>query len=115
MIRQLPEWIGTHPGVAIPPRVKLRIWERCKGACGLSGRKIMPGDRPEYDHIIALVNGGEHRESNLQVVIADKHKIKTAADVAEKARIRSTSRPMDGSKNSPWRKPFNGSAVRRHP
>ena len=79
--RAVEEWRGATPDAAIPARVKLRIWERCGGRCALSGRKIMPGDAHDYDHIIPLGLGGEHRETNLQLVSADAHKQKTRADV----------------------------------
>lgn len=84
--RSIPEWIGKHPDQAVPSRVRLRIFERYRGRCHLSGRKIMPGDAWDLDHIIALVNGGQHRETNLAPALRDKHREKTRADVAEKAR-----------------------------
>jgi 5-methylcytosine-specific restriction endonuclease McrA len=76
-MRAVPEWIGAHPDQAIPPRVKLRVWERCGGRCALSGKKLMPGDAYDFDHILALANGGENREKNLQLVSRDKHREKT--------------------------------------
>ncbi len=88
--RSVPEWIGSSPDAAIPPRVRLRVFERHAGKCHLSGRKIMPGDAWDCDHIIALCNGGEHRESNLAPALRDKHRAKTAEDVAEKAKTRRT-------------------------
>jgi len=84
--RAVPEWIGAHPDVAIPRKVKARIWARCDGRCALSGRKIQPGDAYDFDHITALANGGEHRESNLQLVCREAHKAKTQADRAEQAK-----------------------------
>lgn len=85
--RSTEEWIGSTPDAAIPPRVRLRIFERHEGRCYLSGIKIMPGDKWDCDHIVALCNGGEHRESNLAPALRDKHREKTAADVAERAKI----------------------------
>jgi 5-methylcytosine-specific restriction enzyme A len=87
MARAVPEWIGKTPDSAIPPRVKLRVWERQGGRCALTGVKINPGDRWEVDHIVALINGGENREDNLQIVLAFAHKAKTKADVDEKAKV----------------------------
>ena len=86
MSRSLPEWIGKTPDSAIPPRVKLRVWERCEGKCALTGRKLRPGDAYEFDHILALANGGEHREANLQLVCSAAHKEKTRSDVALKSK-----------------------------
>lgn len=86
MPRAVAEWVGKTPDAKIPPRVRLRVWERCKGTCHLTGRKIMAGDAWDLDHVVALINGGEHRESNLAPALRDKHREKTAEDVANKAR-----------------------------
>lgn len=86
MTRALAEWIGKTDDAKVPPRVRLRIFEREGGMCHLSGRKIMPGEPWDLDHKAALINGGQHRETNLFPALRDKHKIKTAADVAEKAK-----------------------------
>ena len=85
MSRSVPEWIGSSDDAKVPPRVRLRIWEREDGKCWISGRKIMPGEPWELDHKVALINGGEHRESNLFPALKDKHREKTKLDVAEKA------------------------------
>jgi 5-methylcytosine-specific restriction endonuclease McrA len=121
--RSVPEWIAKHPDQQVPPHVRLRIFDREGGRCHLSGRKIMPGDLWDLDHKIALINGGEHRESNLFPALRDKHRQKTAEDVAEKAataRVRSKHlgikkprNPMPGSKASPYRKRMDGTVERR--
>jgi 5-methylcytosine-specific restriction protein A len=87
MSRSTPEWIGKTSDTAIPDRVRLRIFERHGGICHLSRRKIKSGEPWDLDHIVALVNGGAHRESNLAPALRDKHREKTAADVAEKAMV----------------------------
>jgi len=86
-MRAVPLWVGSTPDAKIPERVKLRIWEREQGRCWISGRKIMPGDPFDFDHKIALCNGGTHSEDNLAPALRDKHREKTAQDVAEKARV----------------------------
>jgi 5-methylcytosine-specific restriction endonuclease McrA len=88
MTRSVEEWIGKTDDQAIPPRVRLRVFERHGGICHLSGRKIMPGDAWDVDHVIALVNGGEHRESNMAPALRTEHRKKTARDVAQKAKDR---------------------------
>lgn len=88
MTRSTDEWIGKTDDQAIPPRVRLRVFERHGGICHLSGRKIMPGDAWDADHVIALVNGGEHRESNMAPALRTEHRKKTARDVAQKAKDR---------------------------
>jgi 5-methylcytosine-specific restriction protein A len=123
MSRSVPEWIGKTDDSTIPPRVRLRVFERHGGICHLAGRKIMPGEPWDCDHVIALVNGGEHRESNLAPALRDKHREKTAEDVAEKATvgrkrmkslgIKAKGRPMPGSRASGIKRKFNGEVVRR--
>lgn len=86
MSRSLPEWIGASDDTAIPPRVRLRVFEAHGGVCYLSKRKIMPGEAWDCDHVIAIINGGENRESNLAPALKDKHREKTAADVDTKSK-----------------------------
>lgn len=85
--RAVPEWIGSSPDAKVPPHVRLRVFDAHKGRCHISGRRIEAGEAWELDHIVALVNGGEHRESNLAPALKDKHREKTAADVAEKSKV----------------------------
>lgn len=87
MSRARPEWIGKTDDSKVPPHVRARIFKNRGGRCHLSGRKIRPGEPWDLDHIVALVNGGENRESNLAPALRDKHRQKTAADVAEKATV----------------------------
>jgi len=121
-MRAVPEWVATHDDQAIPPRVKVRIFERHEGRCYLSGLKINPGDKWECEHQLALSLGGEHRESNLAPALVAPHKIKTTADRRMKAKndrvrkrhlgIRKTSR-FPGSRDSAWKKKIDGTVVRR--
>jgi 5-methylcytosine-specific restriction endonuclease McrA len=85
--RELPEWIGKTPDTPAPARVRLRVFEAHGGRCYLSGRKIMPGDAWELDHVRAIINGGENREANLAPALKAAHREKTNADVAEKAKV----------------------------
>ncbi len=85
-MRQLDEWIGATDDTPPPARVKARLWKlkpNCVG-CGLPTNDSTR--KPQFDHRIALVNGGENRESNLQILCADCHQVKTYADVAMKSR-----------------------------
>ncbi len=91
MSRAVEEWVGKHDDAAVPPRVRARICLAHDGICHLSVRKIATGEPWDLDHVIALINGGEHRESNLAPALRDKHREKTKADVkikAKSARIR---------------------------
>ena len=121
--RKVPEWIGKTPDTKIPPRVILRVLEKYGGKCAETGVKIRAGGGWQMDHIIALTNGGENRETNLQPLITKAHKEKTAADVATKAkdrRIKSKhlgiAKPkssFSGSKNSKWKRKVDGTVVPR--
>lgn len=87
MSREVPEWIGKNDDTAIPPRVRLRVFERHGGICHISGRLIRAGESWQIDHRVPLIAGGEHRESNLVPALTDKHKVKTKLDVAEKSKV----------------------------
>ena len=123
MSRSTPEWIGKTDDTPVPARVRLRLWDKAGGRCQSCNRKIMAGEAWEVDHVKAVINGGENRESNFQVLCSNCHKPKTRADVAEKARtarkrkahlgIKSKSRPIPGSRNSPFRKRMDGTVERR--
>lgn len=86
MSRSVEEWIGATPATRIPPRVRLRVFYRDSGICQCGcGRLIHAGERWQTDHTIALVNGGENRESNLRTLLIKHHAVKTKADIAEKS------------------------------
>jgi 5-methylcytosine-specific restriction protein A len=103
MSRALPEWVGKTDDEKVPPRVRARIFARHNGVCHLSERKIMAGEPWDLDHIVALINGGQHRESNLAPVLRDKHRRKTAEDVAEKARVAAIRASHIGANGPPRR------------
>src|SRR6185312_4194683 len=122
MSRSTEEWVATHDDQAVPPRVRLRIFERHEGRCYLSGRKIMPGDKWDVEHKQALSLGGEHREGNMAPALVAPHKVKTKSDRRMKAKndrvrkkylgIRKPSK-FACSKDSPFKKKFDGTVVRR--
>lgn len=124
MSRSVDEWIGKSDDQAVPPRVRLRIWDKADGHCEICTRKINAGERWVADHKKAIVNGGANRESNLQLICdwCDR-KVKTPADVAEKAEvyavrtkhlgISESKTPMPFGRKSPWKKKFDGTIVRR--
>lgn len=84
--RSVPEWIGKTPDTPAPARVRLRVFEAHGGICYLTERKIQAGEKWQVDHKLAIINGGENRESNLAPVLVEPHKEKTAKDVAQKAK-----------------------------
>lgn len=123
-MRSVPEWIGATDDAAIPPRVRLRVFNRYGGICQLSGRKIMPGNEWDADHIKALWKGGEHRESNLWPVLRSEHRRKSAAEQSEQAKAdriakkhlgikARQSRPLPGTKASGIKKAMSGAVIDR--
>lgn len=114
--RTVKEWVGARPETPAPPRVKVRIVTAQDGICGCGcGVKLgMCGEAIEFDHKQALINGGENRESNLQALRAQCHKVKTKADVKEKSTVARKTASHLGFKpkkrKMPYRK-FDGTAV----
>lgn len=86
MSRAVEEWRGKSDDAPIPARVRLRVFERHHGVCHISGRKIAAGEAWDCDHVVALINGGENRESNLAPALREKHREKTAEDMAIKSK-----------------------------
>jgi 5-methylcytosine-specific restriction protein A len=123
MTRSLPEWIGRTPDSAVPPRVRVRIFDRYEGRCQCGcNRKIMAGEKWDCEDTIAIINGGERRESNLKPWLSEHHPKKTAADVAEKSRVyRKRAKHLGVKKRSAFacsrdgvfKKKMDGSVVRR--
>ncbi len=124
MTRSLPEWIGSGPDAKIPDRVRVRIFQRYDGICQCGcARRIAAGEPWDAEDEIAIINGGERRESNLRPFLAEHHPAKTKRDVAIKSKtyrmakrhlgIRRTSRPLPGSRASGWKHKMTGEWVRR--
>ena len=123
MARSVPEWVAKGDDEPVPPRVRLRVFERFGGICCECGVKIS-GKRWICDHRKAIINGGENRESNLGPIHEACDKTKTADDVAEKsknARVRAKhlglrkrkGPPMPGSRDSPFKRKIGGGFERR--
>jgi 5-methylcytosine-specific restriction protein A len=86
-MRSVPEWIGKTDDEKPPKRVGVRVFDKWQGRDYRTGRKIMAADKWHLDHIRALCNGGENRESNLAPVLVSEHKIKTREDLKEKSKV----------------------------
>lgn len=86
MTRIVTEWIGKTDDAAIPARVKIRVFEKHKGKCAITGKRLHPGEW-DCDHIVALKDGGEHRESNMQPVWRGAHRKKTANENSARAKV----------------------------
>jgi 5-methylcytosine-specific restriction enzyme A len=84
--RPVSEWIASSPNASIPPRVRLRILLAYGGRCQCGcNRKIGACEDWQCDDRVALINGGERRESNLWPLLTEHHKNKTKNDVAIKS------------------------------
>lgn len=87
MPRSVALWTGATPDSAIPPRVRLRVWDRCEGKCHRCGRQIPVGDAWILEHLVALINGGANAEANLCLTCSWCKPLKDREDVAEKAKV----------------------------
>lgn len=114
MARSVPEWRGKTPDTKIPDRVRVRVFELYDGWCQLCGGAIMQTKDYAADHRVALINGGENRESNLQPTHVWCHQAKTRQDVSYKAKVyKKRRRAIAGAKPrtiTRWRK-FDGTIV----
>lgn len=124
-MRSVKEWIGKTDDSRIPNRVRIRIFEHWGGICHHSGRRIMAGEAWALDHIIAIANGGEHRETNLAPILIWPHKEKTKADRKIQSLIfkikkrhlglhKPKGRPMAGTRASGWKRRMDGTWERRN-
>lgn len=117
MSRTVPEWIGKTDDTRPPPRVLLRIFLRYDGRCQCGCKRVIRcgwGEKWDADHIIALCNGGENRESNYQPLLVEHHKDKTRADVRIKARTDKRRKSHYGVKKQGWTIPgrkFDGTPI----
>ena len=82
--RSVEEWIGRTNDERPPPHVVQRIFDRWNGVCHISGHQIIPGDAWDLDHIKALEDDGENRESNLAPAWRPKHREKTAKENSQR-------------------------------
>lgn len=88
MPRSVKEWIGRNDD-AMPPKSAFdRLYAKQGGKDAITGIEFAPGDRIVRDHIVPLIDGGENRESNLQLITEKTHKLKTAREAMERAKTR---------------------------
>jgi 5-methylcytosine-specific restriction endonuclease McrA len=88
MPRTTKEWIGRNDD-AMPPRsVFDRLYDKQDGKDAITGQPFKPGDKIVRDHIVPLADGGENRESNLQLITEETHKYKTKAEATQRAKTR---------------------------
>ena len=124
MTRAVKEWIGKTPDTRPPERVISRLFLAQSGNCAECKRRIgVGGEAFDADHTVALINGGENRETNLRLVCTECHTAKTREDVAQKSAVarkakkhrigtqkRST---FQTSRSGKYRKKIDGTVERR--
>lgn len=101
--RSIEEWIGKNADARPPEHVRHRVLLRHERICHWTKVLIRPGDDWDADHVIALINGGENRESNLAPIRRGKaHNEKTAQDRAEADRVKHIQRKHYRKPPSRW-------------
>lgn len=83
-MRTVTEWIGKNDDARIPDSVRERVAGKTGDRCAICCNVAKPGD---VDHVIPLILGGRHAESNLQWLCKPCHKGKTKLDVKLKAKV----------------------------
>jgi hypothetical protein len=109
-----------------PTAVKRAARDRANGRCETDGCGVELRDGGyHYDHDLPDWMGGDNSLENCVVRCTPCHKEKTAKRdvpmIAKTKRLRDRAtgikprkgRPLDGCKDSPWKKPFNGPMERR--
>ena len=90
MARSVPIWIGKTDDSAVPPRVRLRVWDGEQGKCHRCRRKIPSDDAWIIEHRQAIILGGANAEPNLCLSCSWCKPAKDAEDAAAKSKIAST-------------------------
>ena len=104
---------------------RLSLFLKRKGLCSICSLKIDAGKSWDIDHILPLALGGTNDLENLQILCRSCHRSKTAKDdvprIAKTKRLKArhlgarspSTRPIPGSRRSPWKRKLDGSVVRR--
>ena len=96
-------------------KTKEQALERAKGHCELCGKRIRPGDGPEYDHIITDFYSGGNSLANCQVLCIPCHGHKThkndAKNHAKSRRMKSKAAKTERKKKFMPYRLFDGTPV----
>jgi len=104
---------------------RLNLFLKRKGTCTSCSQKIDAGKAWDIDHILPLSLGGTNEPNNLQILCKPCHRSKTSQSdiprIAKTKRLKArhlgarspSTRPIPGSRRSPWKRKFDGSVVRR--
>lgn len=88
MARTAPEWIGKTDDAMPGKLVRKRLRDRHSNCCWQCGGAFGPGNGAHCDHVIPLIDGGENRESNLQMLCPKCHGAKTSAEAKARKKAR---------------------------
>lgn len=102
MARTVPEWVGRTDDSMPSDKVRKRLYDKQGGicACGCTRWMDFNSDAMHCDHKVALADGGENRESNLQMLLAEHHIPKTAEENSQRATaLRWQAKAFKGSKS----------------
>ena len=104
---------------------RLSLFLKRKGICTACAQKIEAGKAWDIDHILPLALRGTNEPDNLQILCRSCHKTKTARfdvpRIAKTKRLKArhlgarapSTRPIPGSRRSPWKRKMDGRVVRR--
>ena len=104
---------------------RLNLFLKRKGTCASCSQKIDAGKAWDIDHILPLALGGINDFENLQILCKPCHQSKTSQSdiprIAKTKRLKArhlgarspSTRPIPGSRRSPWKRKLDGSVVRR--
>jgi len=120
MPRTIDEWIGKTDDAMPPKSVVLRLAKKQGGRCGKCGRKLLPGHFIR-EHLKPLWDGGENRESNLELwCVSPCASEKTAGEATQRAEANRKQayqlglktetqkrRPFPGGKGSKWKRAYD--------
>lgn len=86
--RPVPEWIGRRPDSMPGKLVRDRLSRAQNDCCACCGLPFNAKRKGQCDHKLALIDGGENRERNLQMICTECHKSKTAGEAAARRKSR---------------------------
>ena len=104
---------------------RLNLFLKRKGTCTSCSQKIDAGKAWDIDHILPVALGGTNDSKNLQILCKPCHRSKTSQSdipsIAKTKRLKArhlgarspSTRPIPGSRRSPWKRKLDGSVVRR--
>lgn len=104
---------------------RLTLFLKRKGICTACAQKIEAGKAWDIDHILPLALGGTNEPHNLQILCKPCHRAKTSHSdiprIAKTKRLKAhhlgarapSTRPIPGSRHSPWKRKMDGRVVRR--